>query len=537
MAKEDVADQQNEETMQADMDGDGPLTQEQIKEQLKGIIGVKVEDAGTLRKSLTISVPREHLTKEFDREYGDLVTEAVVPGFRKGRAPRRLVEKRYGREVGEQVQTRMLSNAYLAAVEKEDLKVLGDPEVWAKPAGKDTGEELMEMTTALSNIDLPDEGDFSFRCEVEIKPEFELPKLEGVQIEKPEISIEDKDVDEQIDRIRARRGTWAPVTDENAKVETDDLLICDIVLTADGKEYAKKENEQLAARPQFIEGVAVGDFGKKVEGTKVGDSVKIDVEMPDDHVTEDLRGKKAELSVTVNDLKRLKLPPMDKDFLEAQGFESEKEFKDFVRERMESELDWEIRKGMRNQVRKYLLDETKIDLPEGLSSRQAARVASRRIVEMQRQGVPIAEIEKHADELRTSAKEQAGAELKLYFILEAIAEEFDVDISEEELNSQIAQMAAMYGKRFDRMRDELSKDNGLMQMYLDLRDEKCIDKIIGDGNIVEPSGDDGESGGQKKAKKKKKAAAKSEKDDDDKPAAKKKTTKKTTKKASKKKSS
>jgi len=206
--------------------------------------------------------------------------------------------------------------------------------VWAKPAGKDTGEELMEMTTALSNIDLPDEGDFSFRCEVEIKPEFELPKLEGVQIEKPEISIEDKDVDEQIDRIRARRGTWAPVTDENAKVETDDLLICDIVLTADGKEYAKKENEQLAARPQFIEGVAVGDFGKKVEGTKVGDSVKIDVEMPDDHVTEDLRGKKAELSVTVNDLKRLKLPPMDKDFLEAQGFESEKEFKDFVRERM-----------------------------------------------------------------------------------------------------------------------------------------------------------------------------------------------------------
>ena len=127
--------------------------------------------------------------------------------------------------------------------------------------------------------------------------------------------------------------------------------------------------------------------------------------------------------------------------------------------------------------------------------------------------------------------------MKLYFILEAIAEKFDVDISEEELNSQIAQMAAMYGKRFDRMRDELSKDNGLMQMYLDLRDEKCIDKIIGDGNIVEPSDDDGESGGQKKAKKKKKAAAKSEKDDDDKPAAKKKTTKKATKKASKKKSS
>ena len=533
MAKEDVANQDNEALAQADTDDAGPVTQEQIKEQLKGVIGVKVEDAGTLRKSLTISVPREHLTKEFDREYGDLATEAVVPGFRKGRAPRRLVEKRYGREVGEQVQTRMLSNAYLAAVEKEDLKVLGDPEVWAKPAGTDTGEVLMEMTSALTNIEIPAEGDFSFRCEVEIKPQFDLPKLEGVEVEKPVISIGDDDVSEQIDRIRARRGTWAPVTDDNAKVESDDLMICDVVLTADGKEYVKKENEQLAARPQFIEGVAVSDFGQQVEGTKVGGTVKIDVDMPDDHATEDLRGKKAELAITVNDLKRLKLPPLDQEYIEAQGFENEKEFKDFVRERMESELEYEIRKGMRNQVRKYLLDETKLDLPEGLSSRQAARVAARRMIEMQRQGVPLAEIEKHADELRTSAKEQAGAELKLYFILEQIAEEFDVDVSEEELNSQIAQMAAMYGKRFDRMRDELSKDNGLMQMYLDLRDEKCIDKIIADGNVVEakPGKDAGAADeGAKKAKKKKKTAAKSEKDDEKKPAAKKKSSKKASKK-------
>ena len=107
------------------------------------------------------------------------------------------------------------------------------------------------------------------------------------------------------------------------------------------------------------------------------------------------------------------------------------------------------------------------------------------MVELQRQGVPEAEIEKHADELRTGARAQAVAELKLHFILEQIAETLDIDVTEEEINGAIAAMAQAYNRRFDRVRDELAKNNGVESLYLELRDEKCLDRVLETAKITE----------------------------------------------------
>src|SRR5260221_5611771 len=186
--------------------------EEDIKTRLAKVISVEVGDAGVLRKTVSVSVPRESINTEFDKEFKDLIKEAIVPGFRRGRAPRRLVEKRFGGEVGAQVQTRLVSNAYLAAIEKEDLKVLGDPMVWVKPkkeGSTEVNERLMDMPTALQQLRLPEDGPLQFKCEVEVKPEFTVPNLEQIKVEKPELSISDEDVTEQTKRIRARRGNWA----------------------------------------------------------------------------------------------------------------------------------------------------------------------------------------------------------------------------------------------------------------------------------------------------------------------------------------
>src|SRR5262249_50943789 len=138
------------------------------------------------------------------------------------------------------------------------------------------------------------------------------------------------------------------------------------------------------------------------------------------------------------------LPPVDPEFLSSIGFESEAAYRGWVREQMESQLDAELRRGMRRQVAEHLVKTVAIDLPEGLSNRQTDRVVQRRIVELSRNGVPEAEISKHADELRTQAQAQATSDLKLHFILERIAEELSVDVTEEEINAQIAQIARVY---------------------------------------------------------------------------------------------
>jgi len=485
MATDEVTGSQVEEAEAPGSDEE----EESPKEALKKVIGVKVDDAGVLRRTVSITVPEESLSSELDKEYDELIEKAEVPGFRRGHAPRRLVEKRFGRDVDEQVQTRIVSNAYLAAIEKEDLKVLGDPLVWVRVKDKkspdDEGrEQLLSMDKALEHITLPEQGDFEFRCEVEVKPKFELPSLDGVPVERPDLKITDEDVQVQIDRLRAGRGSWVPV-DEGGKVQADDLMVCDVTIRVDGKEIKTIDNLPLAARAQAIEGALIADLGERIKGAGLGDVRTAEGTLPDDHDVEAYRGKKAEFELRVNEIKRMQLPPLDKGYLAAQGFDSEDEYRSWVREQMESQLEAEIRRGMRNQLCKWLLDNTKLDLPEGLSSRQTERAVARRTLELQRRGLPQAEIDKRADALRTSTREETVTELKLYFILEATAEKLDIEVSEEEINAQIAAMARAYNRRFDRVRDELFKNNGIESLYVQIRDEKCLELILETAKITE----------------------------------------------------
>lgn len=488
MADKELDGDQIEETGVAVEDDDSGDDGENTQEQLKKVIDVAVEDIGTLRKRLVIKVPRDSIQSEQDSQYKELIADAVVPGFRRGRAPRRLVEKRFGREVSEQVQTKLVSNAYLAAIDREDIKVLGDPLVWASmpdkanPASGPT-ERLVDMPTALEHMKLPDEGDFEFKCEVEVKPEIELPSLEGIPVEKPSLKITDKDASEEIDRIRSRRGHFAPVVD--GKVEDDDLLICDVKMSVGGEVVKTMDNLQLAARPQRVDGVTLEDFGKKFKGAKLGDSKSLEGALPDDYEREDLRGKKATFEFTLQDIKRLVLPPLDAAYLEQIGFDSEKEYRTWVKEQMEQRLEREISQLMRRQIADHLVKAVKLDLPQSLSSRQSERVVRRRMVELRRQGVPQAEIDKHADELRTSATQQTGNDLRLHFILEKIAESQNLEVTEEEINGQIASIARTYGRRFDRVRDELARDNGIESLYLQIRDEKCLDHLLKDAKVSE----------------------------------------------------
>lgn len=481
MATDEVTDSQ--------VDGAVAEAEDDPKEALKKVITVKVADAGALRRTVSITVPQESLRSELDKEYDDLVEKADVPGFRRGHAPRRLVEKRYGQDISEQVQTRIVSNAYLAAVEKEDLKVLGDPLVWVNVKDKKSSdgagrEQLLDLNKALEHISLPDEGDFEFRCEVEIKPQFKLPSLDGVPVEKPDLKISKEDVQVQVDRMRAVRGTWVPVA-EKGKVAADDMLVCDVTVSVDGKEIKTIDNMPLAVRAQAIEGAVVSDFGDRLKGAKVGDTRKVEGTLPDDHDVEAYRGKKATFELCVNEIKRMQLPPLDEAYLTAQGFDSEDEYRSWIRQQMESQLETEIRRGQHGQIYQWLLEKIKLDLPEGLSSRQTERAVARRALDMQREGVPQAEIEKKTDELRTSAKEDTAKELKLYFILEAIAEKLDIDVSEEEINAQIASMARAYNRRFDRIRDELFKSNRIESLYIQIRDEKCLEQILEKAKISE----------------------------------------------------
>lgn len=512
---------------------------EQIMEKLKESITVEKKEIGSLRIKMTVTVPRETIEERMGEQFAELKRDATVPGFRKGHAPIQLVEKRFATDVGSQLKRELVSSGYLAAVEKEDINALGDPLFWVPVTEEQEGEDqqtksvetekLLPIDQALDSLEFPKEGALTFACEIELKPEFELPNLEKIAIKRVKLEVADSDVDAELTRMRMMRGTFNPV--DNGQVELDDMMYVDFKMIVDGNVVDSEENFDVAARDMNIRGVQLEGFGEAVKGKKLGEKVTVEGVVPDDHDQIDIREKKVKFELTINEIKRLVVPPFDKAFLESAGFDSEEELKDLVRNRMDSELKGRSRGLMHEQVGDYLLDSTDFELPAGLSQRQVERSISRRRIQLLQAGMPEAEIDKSMDDMRVKARDQVIRDLKLFFILEKIAEDRDITVPEDRINGAIAQIAVRSNKRFDRVRDELSKGDGLTMLYLKIRDEMILDLLIDDADISDAA--DEKESPKKKAATKAKAKTKVKTSAKEKPAVKteaKKTTTTTVKK-------
>ncbi|MFH0983484.1 MAG: trigger factor [Planctomycetota bacterium] len=467
--------------------------EEKLMAKLQEAVVVEAHDIGPLRKKLDITVPRALIDDQMGEQFAELRREAAVPGFRRGRAPLRLVQKRFGHDVGDQVTTQLVSNGYLAAVKKLELNTLGEPQVWANMPEQVTdasgmnkmvvSEKLVPVEDALEQLRIPKEGDFSFSCEVELRPAFELPALDGIAIEKPTRSVTEADVTAEVQRLLSFRGRFAPI--EGGPIQADDLVIGDLKVMVEGKSVLTEANALLAARDQRYAGLDLKGLGEALVGKQTGDEVRLEVTFPEDHDTAELRNQSGTFELTVRDLKRLVVPELTPELFSELGYVDEQAMRESVKGNLERRVHTDIKEALRAQVTKYLLEHTDFELPEGLSQRQADRIARRRMVEMYQAGVPEAEVAKRVDALRLRAAEEAKFDLKLFFLMDKIAEERKIEVTEDEMNGAIAAIATMQGKRFDRMRDELIKNEALSALYLRLRDGKILDGLLASAQVTE----------------------------------------------------
>ena len=406
-----------------------PSDEEKMKAKLKEAIEIEQEDIGPLRIKLTVTIPRDHLEERMTEQFDELKRDAQVPGFRKGHAPMRLIEKRFGTEVGDQLLTQVVGDGYRAAIEKQKINALGDPLFWAVVKEERVGEDKVSRTVeaeklvpfdkALEAFTMPKEGPLSFSCEVELKPEFELPELDKIPVTRPLAKITDEDVESEVKNLRMMRGSFVPV--EEGGVELDDLLYVDMTMSVGDEILVNKDNFDIAARDIRIEGVILEGLGEALIGKKPGDLATLEATIPDDHENIDIRGKSAKFEFTVREIKRLELPPIDEEFLKSGGFESESELRDMLRASMEARFSKTINRVMRGQISDHLIDNTKIEIPQDLSQRQTDRSLRRRRISMLREGIPETMVDKAMDELQGEARDQVVRDLKLYFILEKIA--------------------------------------------------------------------------------------------------------------------
>ncbi|MHC4563572.1 MAG: trigger factor [Planctomycetota bacterium] len=449
-------------------------------------VDVAVEDAGTLKKKVTVTVPRSQIDTKFDEMYGELSRSAQVPGFRVGHAPRRLIEKRFGRDVSDDVRNSLIGESLGQALDQADLNTLGEPDL------------------SLEDIDLPDSGDMSYSFEVEVAPEFDLPELKGIQIDKPLLAIDDERIDGYVDQIRQSRATFET---SKGPASAGDMVVVNATITGEGCDPVQRPGLSLRVGPGQVEGLALIDLGDALTGKTVGETVSLTTDAPAVHPNEQWQEKSLTVELELTEISARKLPDADEAFAEAMGFESLATMREFVSQELESRLTGEVQRSMRNQICQHLLDSTEFDLPAGVAARHTQRALQRRYVDLLQRGVPREQIDENLTELQADAATQAMQELKLTFVLGKIAEAEGIEVTEDEINSRIAQMAQVYNRRPERLRQELSQDGSIQQVAVSLTEEKALDKLLAQAEVREITREEAEKEAEAKAKKSAKKAA------------------------------
>jgi len=465
-------------------------------------LDVTIEDAGPALKKLTISVPESRIKAKIDEQFDSLKQDAVIPGFRRGRAPHRLIEKRCGEAMRSDVEGQLLSEAYTQACEDNGLDVLGEPDV------KDA-----------DSIELPESGPMEFVVEVEVTPEVILPDFASIKVGKVKAEVTDDDVTAEIDNYRERMGSMETAED-GAKVGD----FCEGPIKVFAGKDAGDDAEGLVDQPQtyalingedkdykgHLVGIVIEDLGKRLAGRQAGHTERISMTGPKGHENQKVRGQPITIQFTLSRIQRVK-PAAIEQLVQQMGMEDEAALREQMKQMLESRAQQRQQADMYDQVREQLVDAVEMELPEGLTSRQVERSLRQQRMELLYRGATPEEVEQQIAEAREQSEAESVKQIKQFFILDKAAKELAVEVNENEINMRVAQMAFGQQRRPEKLRSEMRERGDLEQLYLQIREQKTLDKILEKATVTEvdaPAVEDKKPAARKETTKKKSTAKK-----------------------------
>jgi trigger factor len=416
---------------------------------------VDIKSPSACERRVTVTIPRDDINRYFDNAYGELMPTSAVPGFRIGRAPRKIVENRYKEEVTNQVKSSLLMDS---------LGQISDDKTFTA---------ISEPNFDLDAVEVPDDGPMTFEFTIEVRPEFDMPQWKGLKLKRLVREFTDKDVAEQLEQMLSRYGQLAPF---DGAASEGDYITANITSTAGGKQVAHETETVVRIRPtlSFTDGQIEG-FDTLMKGVKSGDKRSAKLELTQDAPNAELRGKQVDVEFEVLEVKQLKLPELTPDFLqEIGGFNTEEELRAAIRQNLERQIEYQQQRDARTQITSLLTKSADWQLPQGLLERQSARELERAVMELRRSGFSEADIRARENLLKQNSKASTATALKEHFILERIAEEESIDVDEGDYEKEIFLIAMQSGESPRRVRAQLEK-RGLMDV---LRNQIIERKVL-----------------------------------------------------------
>lgn len=400
-------------------------------------MSVQVEKLEKNMAKLTIEVSAAEFEKALEDAFLKNKNKISVPGFRKGKVPRQMVEKMYGPEIFyEDAANALIPDAYSKALDKCEEDIVSSPEI-----------DVTQIEKGKS---------FIFTATVALKPEVKLGKYKGVKVEAAEVTVTDEEVDAKIEKERENNARTIEVTDR--PVKDGDMTVLDFEGFVDGVAFdgGKGENYPLT----IGSGAFIPGFEEQLVGAEIGKEVEVNVTFPEDYQAEELKGKAAVFKCTIKEIKEKELPALDDEFAsEVSEFDTLEEYKKDVKETLTIEKEKAAREAKEAAVIDAIIADSDMDIPEAMVTTQQKQMIDEFAQRMQMQGLSMEQYFQFTgatlDKMMEQVKPQAETRIKSRLVLEAVAAKEGIEATEEDYEEEIKTMAEVYQMEPDKIKEML----------------------------------------------------------------------------------
>ncbi len=330
-------------------------------------------------------------------------------------------------------------------------------------------------------VELPDSGDFTFEFTLEVRPEFETPNWKGLELNRPVFTLTDEVVDQQLVRTISRFAEGEAV---DGAAQLGDKLVVKATFRKDGQVIAEMEEEPVTLREKLsLSDCEVPNFGELIVGAKEGDSRTTTLKISENSYNEAFRGQEVEVEFYIDSISRVDANNISKSLLESFGFESVDELREFVRQELTTQQEFQQQQSLRTQVTTQLLKDSKWDMPNSLVDRQTNRELQRRVLELRRNGTSEDDIKIAINAMRRNARDLTVQALREHFLLEKIAEDLKMEPTPEEYEAEIEAIAAQSDVSARKMRAQLERTGQMDAIRNQIIERQVIAKITEAGNV------------------------------------------------------
>ena len=422
-------------------------------------MSVQVEKLEKSMAKLTIEVPAKELDLALDKAYKKNRNKIAMPGFRKGKAPRAMIEKMYGAEIFfEDAANILVPDAYEDAAKESGLEIVSQPEIAVEQIEK--GQP------------------FIFTATVAVKPEVTLGEYKGIEVESKEAGVTDEEIEEEINKVRENNSRM--ITIEDRAVEDGDTVTIDFDGYVDGEQFEggmAEDYSLVIGSHTFID-----NFEEQLIGKNIGDDVEVNVTFPDQYQAEELRNKEALFNVKINAIKMKELPDADDEFAqEVSDFDTLDEYKEDLRKKLLENKEAALKREKEEEVVGAIIENAQMDIPDPMVNAQTQQMTQEFAQRLQSQGLSLEQYmqltgmtpQKMLEELKPQALKRIQSRL----VLEAVVAAENIEASEEDFDKEIENMAEMYNMEADKLRDLVGEDEK-EQIRMDIAVQKAVDFVV-----------------------------------------------------------